>query len=127
MINMRKPATGELQKNLSVVESFLKRGKKLSADERTLLSAVLKQLKKNYPASGLGVSDEERIEIVRAMGEQKGHWFKCPNGKCLSVFFIFTIHSDIDFKEFNLYYFFMYRSSVCDWRLWRSHCGEQVP
>ena len=24
---------------------------------------------------------EERMMVVKAMGLQKGHWFKCPNGK----------------------------------------------
>jgi uncharacterized C2H2 Zn-finger protein len=27
-----------------------------------------------------GITEEERVEIVKAMGLQKGHWFKCPNG-----------------------------------------------
>ena len=31
--------------------------------------------------SGLGVSEEERVMIVKAMGFQKGHWFKCKNGE----------------------------------------------
>lgn len=103
MINIRKPATGELKKKLSMVESLLKGGKKLSLEEKTLLKTVLEQLKEKYPGSGLGVSDEERLEIVRAMGEQKGHWFKCPNGKCLSLFCIFHILRDIDLKESNSY------------------------
>ena len=30
--------------------------------------------------SGLGVS-EERVMIVKAMGFEKGHWFKCKNGE----------------------------------------------
>lgn len=29
---------------------------------------------------GLGISDEERVMIVRAMGLRQGHWYKCPNG-----------------------------------------------
>ena len=27
-----------------------------------------------------GLTDSERIEIVKAIGLTKGHWFKCPNG-----------------------------------------------
>lgn len=30
---------------------------------------------------GLGISEEERQKIVRAMDMSKGHWFKCPQGK----------------------------------------------
>ncbi|XP_064087988.1 NFX1-type zinc finger-containing protein 1-like isoform X2 [Macrobrachium nipponense] len=29
---------------------------------------------------GLGISDEERISILDAMGLKQGHWYKCPNG-----------------------------------------------
>ena len=28
----------------------------------------------------LGISDDERVMIVKAMGLTQGHWFKCPNG-----------------------------------------------
>lgn len=41
---------------------------------------MLAVLEKKYPANGLGVSEEERIENVRAIPESKGRWFKCPNG-----------------------------------------------
>lgn len=30
---------------------------------------------------GLGISNEERIQIVKALGMGQGHWFKCPNSK----------------------------------------------
>ncbi|KAG5870922.1 hypothetical protein JTB14_004143 [Gonioctena quinquepunctata] len=29
---------------------------------------------------GMQISESERVEIVKAMGLSKGHWFKCPNG-----------------------------------------------
>ena len=39
---------------------------------------MIKNLSEHYHVSGL--SDEERIEIVAAIGLPKGHWYKCPNG-----------------------------------------------
>ncbi|XP_023016144.2 NFX1-type zinc finger-containing protein 1 isoform X1 [Leptinotarsa decemlineata] len=39
---------------------------------------VKKRLKKVN--CGIQISDSERIEIVKALGLSKGHWFKCPNG-----------------------------------------------
>jgi len=29
---------------------------------------------------GLGISERERVEIVKAIGLGTGHWYKCPNG-----------------------------------------------
>uniref|UniRef100_A0A8W8IV13 RZ-type domain-containing protein n=1 Tax=Magallana gigas TaxID=29159 RepID=A0A8W8IV13_MAGGI len=66
--------------NLKKVENMLTKGKKLNYDEKEYLKNVLTALEKKLPASGLGVSEEEKIEIVRAMPESKGRWFKCPNG-----------------------------------------------
>lgn len=30
--------------------------------------------------TGLGISEGERMEIVKALNMKQGHWFKCPNG-----------------------------------------------
>lgn len=27
-----------------------------------------------------GFTETERVEVVKAIGHTKGHWFKCPNG-----------------------------------------------
>ena len=42
---------------------------------------LLKELEELVPESGLGISDKERVMIVKAMGLGQGHWFKCPQGK----------------------------------------------
>ena len=60
--------------------NLLKCGKKLNQDDKEYIKAVFKYLKKKYPTSGLGVSEDEKVQIVNAMGGRKGHWFKCPNG-----------------------------------------------
>ena len=84
MVLRKEQVEGELKNAMSTIEKLLKRGRKLSNDEKKFIQRVFKILKKKYPASGLGVSDEERIQIVRAIGEQKGHWFKCRNGRFFS-------------------------------------------
>ena len=35
--------------------------------------------------TGLGISDHEREQIVRAMGLSKGHWYKCPKGHIYAI------------------------------------------
>jgi len=39
---------------------------------------ILELLSKKL-GTGLGISDGERKNIVRAIGLGKGHWYKCPN------------------------------------------------
>jgi len=34
---------------------------------------------------GLGISESEKIEIVKAMGFSQGHWFKCKNGHIFAI------------------------------------------
>ena len=36
-------------------------------------------------STGLGIDDEERKQIVKAMGMGQGHWFKCPNGHIYAI------------------------------------------
>ena len=42
---------------------------------------LLEQLEKLVPESGLGISEQERDMVVKAMQLAQGHWFKCPKGK----------------------------------------------
>lgn len=46
---------------------------------------ILKELDTELPRSGLGISDDERQMIVKAMNLNQGHWFKCPNGHIYAI------------------------------------------
>ena len=35
--------------------------------------------------TGLGISDMERKDIVKAIGLSQGHWYKCPNGHIYAI------------------------------------------
>ena len=43
---------------------------------RQLLDTVMKEV----PLTGLGITEKERVMIIKAMGLSQGHWYKCPNG-----------------------------------------------
>ncbi len=51
---------------------------KVSKEKEKEIVCSLKALGKIYGLDGL--TDTERKEIVKAIGLEKGHWFKCPNG-----------------------------------------------
>ncbi|XP_041944382.1 NFX1-type zinc finger-containing protein 1 [Alosa sapidissima] len=54
------------------------------ADEHRVKQA-LADLDAKLPRSGLGIDDQERVMIVKAMGLPQGHWYKCPNGHVYAI------------------------------------------
>jgi len=54
------------------------RSKKITSTDASNYYIQLAEFKKKY---GVGcITEQERTEIVKAIGLNKGHWFKCPNG-----------------------------------------------
>ena len=51
---------------------------KVSEKEEGSILGTIKSLCEKYSIDGL--SETERLEIVKAIGLSKGHWYKCPNG-----------------------------------------------
>uniref|UniRef100_A0A914P238 RZ-type domain-containing protein n=1 Tax=Panagrolaimus davidi TaxID=227884 RepID=A0A914P238_9BILA len=44
------------------------------------ISEKLQKLASVHPVSSFGISKKERIEILKAVGSDVRHWYKCPNG-----------------------------------------------
>ena len=51
---------------------------KVSKEKDNEITKFIQALSKIYDVDGL--SETERVEIVKAIGLSKGHWFKCPSG-----------------------------------------------
>uniref|UniRef100_A0A8D0HDW3 RZ-type domain-containing protein n=1 Tax=Sphenodon punctatus TaxID=8508 RepID=A0A8D0HDW3_SPHPU len=58
---------------------------KFTPDDERLVKVKMEALKAALPESGLGISEEERVQIVEAMGFPRGHWFKCRNGHVYAI------------------------------------------
>ena len=54
---------------------------RLTDDETTTMKTALKKLSTELFVPGLGITNEEKIQIVQAIGLRQGHWYKCPNGE----------------------------------------------
>ena len=68
---------------LSNVETQLTTGRKLSDEEFTKMEKIIDQIRRE---SGLaGLSPEERVMVVKAMGFSQGHWYKCPNNHVYAI------------------------------------------
>uniref|UniRef100_A0A6J0UWU2 NFX1-type zinc finger-containing protein 1 n=1 Tax=Pogona vitticeps TaxID=103695 RepID=A0A6J0UWU2_9SAUR len=75
----RGASTEEL---ISTARKLLEGPGRFTPEEEELVKAKMEALKAVLPpASGLGISEEERKQIVAAITPNtRGHWFKCPNG-----------------------------------------------
>ncbi|KAJ7332316.1 hypothetical protein JRQ81_014496 [Phrynocephalus forsythii] len=66
---------------LGTARQLLEGGGRFTPEDERLVKAKMEALKAALPASGLGLSEEERKQILGSFRENtRGHWFKCPNG-----------------------------------------------
>ncbi|XP_021348896.1 NFX1-type zinc finger-containing protein 1-like [Mizuhopecten yessoensis] len=75
----------DLKRRIQVAEKMLTDGMKFTEPKQKKVKHTLKMLKEVVPKTGLGITEEERIQINQAMGMGKGHWFKCPNGHVYAI------------------------------------------
>ncbi|KAM5135150.1 NFX1-type zinc finger-containing protein 1 [Mantella aurantiaca] len=71
--------TPSFQKEITSLRDMLESNKPFTAEDEIFAKAKLKELDKCLPNSGLGITETERVMIVKAMNLTTGHWFKCPN------------------------------------------------
>ncbi|XP_054701392.1 NFX1-type zinc finger-containing protein 1 isoform X2 [Grus americana] len=72
--------TPALAAEIASVRQILEGTKKFTAEDEAAVKADLERLCAALPASGLGLSEAERVQVVNAIGCPRGHWFKCKNG-----------------------------------------------
>ncbi|XP_078457991.1 NFX1-type zinc finger-containing protein 1 [Lampetra planeri] len=58
---------------------------RFSAEREAAVKALMARVRQRLPLSGLGVSEGERVDIVKAMGLAQGHWFKCSRGHVYAI------------------------------------------
>lgn len=73
--------TNEKKQHFDVMLCRLSCGSPLNADKEKRAREILRETQKCM--SGLGITEQERVQIVQAMELGQGHWFKCPNGESL--------------------------------------------
>ncbi|NXJ89686.1 ZNFX1 protein, partial [Corythaixoides concolor] len=72
--------TPALAAGIASAREILEGTKRFTEEDEAAVKAELERLRAALPVSGLGISDAERVQIVRAIGCPRGHWFKCRNG-----------------------------------------------
>ncbi|NXX41716.1 ZNFX1 protein, partial [Tricholaema leucomelas] len=76
----RKKITPALAATIAAVREILEGTKKFTEQDEAAVKAALERLWAALPASELGITEAERVQIVSAIGCPRGHWFKCRNG-----------------------------------------------
>ena len=69
---------GLTKRTIELYRSGQKGYSKLEGEQEAEVHVYVSHLKKKYHLDGL--TDEEKIEIFKAVGLSKGHWFKCSKG-----------------------------------------------
>lgn len=68
------------EQTVARVQKILEGTKKFTEEDEKFVEENMEKLKVALPDNGLGISENERVMIVKAMGLRQGHWYKCPNG-----------------------------------------------
>lgn len=71
--------TSKIRMEEETIRNSLDKCGQFTEDEEAGVKNILEQMKKKFPLTGLGISEEDRKMIVAAI-QLPGHWFKCPNG-----------------------------------------------
>ena len=83
-ILVQKPAAHEKAvAEVKQVKTYLFDGKAMTEEREKTINHLLKEIVQKSGA--LGVSEEERKQIVAAIGLSKGHWYKCPRGHVYAI------------------------------------------
>nr|XP_006003202.1 PREDICTED: NFX1-type zinc finger-containing protein 1 [Latimeria chalumnae] len=77
--------TSSVESEVSSVRKVLQSTKRFSEQDETFVKGKMVKLKSVLVTTGLGISESERVAIVKAMGLRQGHWYKCPNGHVYAI------------------------------------------
>lgn len=75
----------KVNQEVNVLRKVLVDTKPFTEEDERWVKQALADLDSKLPLSGLGVTDQERVMIVKAMGLRQGHWYKCPNGHVYAI------------------------------------------
>ncbi|XP_060589825.1 NFX1-type zinc finger-containing protein 1-like [Ruditapes philippinarum] len=67
------------------IENILLKHERYTEDLQKCVRQEFDIIKDLTKIDGLEISGEERLEIVKALGLSKGHWFKCPNNHIYAI------------------------------------------
>ncbi|XP_062400969.1 NFX1-type zinc finger-containing protein 1 [Sardina pilchardus] len=79
------PLTVRVKEEVDAVRQVLEDTGPFTEADEDRVKRALADLDGKLPRGGLGIDDQERVMIVRAMALPRGHWYKCPNGHVYAI------------------------------------------
>ena len=83
VLTLSKANQQEAQTELNKLQQLIDTDKAITEDIVEQIKEVLETIKRIMKVEVLGIDEEEKLQIINAVGLRQGHWFKCPNGKCV--------------------------------------------
>lgn len=83
VVSNRQQLEPAMKRQVQEIERLLE--KTYSEEIKQQMQDLMKRLRKYTNVPGLGVTDEERIMVVKAIGLSQGHWYKCPKGHVYAI------------------------------------------
>ena len=80
--SMRPPPVLKADEQAAIVqiEYLARKIGRFTNDDRQKFDGLIKKLQHLSNVLGLGINEEERVAIVKALNMGGGHWYTCPNG-----------------------------------------------
>ncbi len=82
-IKFDKEENDYLTQTISELDESGWKREKIREEREAAIHKKFKSLRDKYGVDGL--SETQRLEIVKAIGLSKGHWYKCPNGHFYAI------------------------------------------
>eukprot|EP00057_Strongylocentrotus_purpuratus_P023775 XP_011678249.1 PREDICTED: NFX1-type zinc finger-containing protein 1 isoform X2 [Strongylocentrotus purpuratus] len=95
--NLRSQAMTVLTRNMTMLnqnmqsrylkafDSVVDKETPFTGENEVQATKLLRQLKQEMGHVVLGITDQERVQIVKAIGLSQGHWYKCPKGHVYAI------------------------------------------
>ncbi|XP_053404552.1 NFX1-type zinc finger-containing protein 1-like [Mercenaria mercenaria] len=75
----------DAKSDIEKMELLVLEESRFTADKGTEVHECFERVSQTLKIEGPCISEDERLEIIKAMGLTKGHWFKCPNNHIYAI------------------------------------------
>ncbi|XP_063954535.1 NFX1-type zinc finger-containing protein 1-like [Lytechinus pictus] len=71
--------------HLKALDKIVDKASPFTVKDEAQATQHLRQFKREMGQVALGITDRERVQIIKAIGLSQGHWYKCPKGHVYAI------------------------------------------